>query len=74
MGPHRLIPMVKTQYIHWEKPIFWVNKKPPRETWEVILPDSIRTTSTGGKTPSGYCSETPKEGVSNACLALSAFW
>jgi hypothetical protein len=22
MGPRRLIPIVKTQYIHWEKPIF----------------------------------------------------
>jgi hypothetical protein len=28
MGPRRLIPMVKTQYTHWEKPIFWVNKNP----------------------------------------------
>jgi len=27
----------------------------------------------GGKIPLGYCSETPKEGVSNAYLALSAF-
>jgi len=41
--------------------------------WEVILLDSICTTSMGGKTPSGYCSETPKEGVLNAYLALSAF-
>jgi len=27
----------------------------------------------GGKTPLGYCLETPKEGVLNAYLALSAF-
>jgi len=27
----------------------------------------------GGKTPSGYCLETPKENILNACLALSAF-
>ena len=39
-----------------------MNKKPPRETWEVILPDSIRTTSTGGKSPLGYCSRLPLRG------------
>jgi len=41
--------------------------------WEVILLDSIYTTLTGEKTLLGYCLETPKEGVLNACLALSAF-
>ena len=59
MGPRRLIPMVKTQYIRWKKPIFWVNKKPLRETWEVILLDSICITLTGGKTLLGYCFKTP---------------
>jgi len=73
MGPRRLIPIVKAQYL-LRKTHFWVNKKPLKEIWEVILPDSICTISTGGKTLLGYYSETP---LARECLntyfTLSAF-